>query len=100
KGIKNELEKITQNSLFKDGLIFCLRSRISNLEDKLDQIVSQPHQIIYNSKIGSIEANSASSSNDYKHDEVVEEIPHFSSHYSECESDGKEDYVQPYLLLH
>ena len=33
-----------------------------------------------------------SSSNDYKHNKVVEEIPHFSSHYSEREPDGKGDY--------
>ena len=92
KELENELEKVTQNSSFKDGLIFCLRSRISNLEDELDQIVSQPHQIIHDSKIGSAEADPASSSNDYKHDEVVEEIPHFSSHYSEREPDGKGDY--------
>lgn len=91
KELENELEKVTQNSSFKDGLIFCLRSRVSNLEDELDQIVSQPHQIIHDSKIGSAEADPASSSNDYKHDEV-EEIPHFSSHYSEREPDGKGDY--------
>ena len=71
KELENELEKVTQNSSFKDGLIFCLRSRVSNLEDELDQIVSQPHQIIHDSKIGSAEADPASSSNDYKHDEVV-----------------------------
>ncbi|CAG8739277.1 11486_t:CDS:2, partial [Funneliformis mosseae] len=76
KELENELEKVT----------------VSNLEDELDQIVSQPHQTIHDSKIGSAEANSASSSNDYKHDEVVEEIPHFSSHYSEREPDEKGDY--------
>ena len=93
KELENELEKVTQNSSFKDGLIFCLRSRVSNLEDELDQIVSQPHQIIHDSKIGSVEANPASSSNDYKHDEViVEKIPHFSSHYSEHKPDGKGNY--------
>ncbi|CAG8681607.1 6595_t:CDS:2, partial [Rhizophagus irregularis] len=37
-------------------------------------------------------ADPVSSSNDYKHDEVVEEIPHFPSHYSVCEPDGKGDY--------
>ncbi|GET67376.1 uncharacterized protein OCT59_022619 [Rhizophagus irregularis] len=92
KELENELEKVTQNSSFKDRLIFCLRSRVSNLEDELDQIVSQPHQIIHDSKIGSAEADPVSSSNDYKHDEVVEEIPHFPSHYSVCEPDGKGDY--------
>ncbi|CAG8754969.1 9488_t:CDS:1, partial [Funneliformis mosseae] len=92
KELENELEKVTQNSSFKDRLIFCFRSRVSNLEDELDQIVSQLHQIIHDSKIGSAEADPASSSNDYKHDEVVEEIPHFSSHYSEREPDGKGDY--------
>ena len=92
KELENELEKVTQNSSFKDGLIFCLRSRVSNLEDELDQIVSQQHQIIHDSKIGSAEADPALSSNDYKHDEVVEEISHFSSHYSEHEPDGEGDY--------
>ncbi|CAB5314937.1 unnamed protein product [Rhizophagus irregularis] len=66
KELENELEKVTQNSSFKDGLIFCLRS--------------------------SAEADPVSSSNDYKHDEVVEEIPHFPSHYSVREPDGKGDY--------
>ena len=85
-----------QASSFKDGLIFCLRSRVSNLEDELealgrrDQIAS--HQTSHDSKIGSAEADSASSSNNYKHNEVVEEVPHFSSHYLERESDEKEDY--------
>src|SRR6266542_3542376 len=92
KELENELEKVTQNSSFKDGLIFCLRFRVSNLENELDQIVSQPHQIIHDSKIGSAEADPASSSNDYKHDEVVKEIPHFSSHYSEHKPDGKGNY--------
>ncbi|CAB4417553.1 unnamed protein product [Rhizophagus irregularis] len=41
---------------------------------------------------GSAEADPVSSSNDYKHDEVVEEIPHFPSHYSVREPDGKGDY--------
>ncbi|CAG8746903.1 10254_t:CDS:2, partial [Funneliformis caledonium] len=80
KELENELEKVTQNSSFKDGLIFYLRSRVS-----------------------SAEANSASSSNDYKHDEVVEEISHFSLHYSKCEPDGKGDYdsilVVPVIAL-
>ncbi len=40
KELENELEKVMQNSSFKDGLIFCLRSRVSNLKDELDQIVS------------------------------------------------------------
>ncbi len=40
KELENELEKVTQNSSFKDELIFCLRSRVSNLKDELDQIVS------------------------------------------------------------
>ncbi|PKC50885.1 hypothetical protein RhiirA1_485097 [Rhizophagus irregularis] len=92
KELENELKKVTQNSSFKDRLIFCLRSRVSNLEDELDQIVSQPHQIIHDSKIGSAEADPVSLSNDYKHDEVVEEIPHFPSHYSVREPDGKGDY--------
>ncbi|CAB5393424.1 unnamed protein product [Rhizophagus irregularis] len=74
KELKNELKQVT----------------VSNLEDELDQIVS--HQTSYDPKIGSAEADSASLSNDYKHDEVVEEVPHFSSHYSEYEPEGKEDY--------
>ena len=32
KELENELEKVMQNSSFKDGLIFCLRSKISELE--------------------------------------------------------------------
>src|SRR6266498_1595982 len=40
KELENELEKVMQNSSFKDGLIFCLRFRVSNLKDELDQIVS------------------------------------------------------------
>ncbi|CAG8770297.1 6196_t:CDS:1, partial [Rhizophagus irregularis] len=62
KELKNELEKVTQNSSFKDGLIFCLRSRVSDLErkakkDELDQFASQLHQISHDSKIGSAEAD-------------------------------------------
>ncbi|CAI2190094.1 11981_t:CDS:2, partial [Funneliformis geosporum] len=90
KELKNELEQLTQDSSFKDGLIFCLRSRVSNLEDELDQIAS--HQVSHDSKKGSVEADSASSSNNYKHNEVVEEVPHFSSRYLEREPDGKGDY--------
>jgi hypothetical protein len=90
KELKNELEQVTQDSSFKDGLIFCLRSRVSNLEDELNQIAS--HQASHDSKKGSAEADSDLSSNDYKHDEVVEEVSHFSSHYLEREPDGKGDY--------
>ncbi|CAI2197691.1 8259_t:CDS:2, partial [Funneliformis geosporum] len=77
--LENELEKVTQNSSFKNGLIFCLRSRVRNLEDELDQIISQSHQSINDSKIGSAEADTVSSSNDYalaplaKRGEAVEE---------------------------
>ncbi|CAB5361514.1 unnamed protein product [Rhizophagus irregularis] len=119
KELKNELEKVTQNSSFKDGLIFCLRSRVSDLEckaerDELDQFTSQSHQISHDSKIGSAEADHETeisetlcsrknlpienpSSSDYKHSETVEEIPHpsrashFSSHCSEREPNGKGD---------
>ncbi|CAG8746579.1 15350_t:CDS:2, partial [Funneliformis mosseae] len=56
KELKNELEKVMQNSSFKDRLIFCLRSRSIN-----------------DSKIGSAEADPVSSSNDYKRGEAVEE---------------------------
>ncbi|RGB23458.1 hypothetical protein C1646_677098 [Rhizophagus diaphanus] len=90
KELKNELEQVTQNSSFKDGLIFCLRSKVSNLEDELNQIAS--HQASHDSKKGSAKADSDLSSNDYKHDEVVEEVSHFSSHYLEREPDGKGDY--------
>ncbi|CAI2199065.1 10931_t:CDS:1, partial [Funneliformis geosporum] len=68
-------------------------SRVSNLEDELDQIVSQSHQSINDSKIGSAEVDPVLSSNDYalallaKQDEAVEEVSHFSSHCSESESD-------------
>ncbi|GES92711.1 hypothetical protein GLOIN_2v1769758 [Rhizophagus clarus] len=101
KELENELEKVTQNSSFKDGLIFCLRSRVSNLKNELDQIVSQLHQIIHDSKIGSAEADPASSSNDYKHDEVVEEIPIFLHTTQSVNLMKKEIMVvfQPYLLL-
>ncbi|RIA79610.1 hypothetical protein C1645_845404 [Glomus cerebriforme] len=119
KELKNELEKVTQNSSFKDGLIFCLRSRISDLEcqaerDELDQFASQPHQISHDSKIGSAEADHEtgisetlcpeknlpienSSSSDYKHSKTVEEISrpsrtsHFSSHCLEHELNEKGD---------
>jgi len=36
--------------------------------------------------------NLALSSNDYKYDEVIKEIPHFFSYYSKCESDEKGNY--------
>ncbi|CAG8732814.1 2177_t:CDS:2, partial [Dentiscutata erythropus] len=38
KELKNELEQVMRNSTFKDGLIFCLRSRVSDLEDELEEI--------------------------------------------------------------
>ncbi|CAI2193562.1 9486_t:CDS:1, partial [Funneliformis geosporum] len=93
KELKNEKEQVTQNSSFKDELIFCLRSRVRNLEDELDQIVSQLHQSINDSKIGSAEADTILSSNDYtlaplaKRGVAVEEVSHFSSHCSESEPD-------------
>ncbi|CAB5395970.1 unnamed protein product [Rhizophagus irregularis] len=37
KELKNELEKVTQNSSFKDGLIFYFRSRVSDLERKAER---------------------------------------------------------------
>ncbi|CAG8642867.1 7343_t:CDS:2 [Funneliformis mosseae] len=89
KELENELEKVTQNSSFKDGLIFCLRSRVSNLKDELDQIISQLHQSINDSKIGNAEADPVSSSNDYKRGEAVEEVSHFSSHCLESEPDER-----------
>ncbi|CAI2190061.1 19892_t:CDS:1, partial [Funneliformis geosporum] len=91
--LKNELEKVMQNSSFKDGLIFCLRSRVRNLEDELDQIILQSHQLINDSKIGSAEVDTVSLSNDYalaslaKRGEAVEEVSHFSSYCSESEPD-------------
>ncbi|CAI2193542.1 7116_t:CDS:2, partial [Funneliformis geosporum] len=93
KELENELEKVTQNSSFKDGLIFCFRSRVSNLEDELDQIILQSHQSINDSKIGSAEVDLVLSSNDYalvslaKRGEAVKEVSHFSSHCSESEPD-------------
>ncbi|CAG8617982.1 9796_t:CDS:2, partial [Funneliformis caledonium] len=67
-----------------------LRSEVSDLErkaerDELDQFASQSHQISHDSKIEN------PSSSDYKHSETVEEIPHFSSHCSEREPNGKGD---------
>ncbi|CAI2193192.1 2502_t:CDS:2, partial [Funneliformis geosporum] len=73
KELENELEKVT--------------SRISNLEDELDQIISQLHQSINDLKIGSAEVDPVSSSNDYKRGEAVEKVSHFSSHCSESEPD-------------
>ncbi|CAG8727459.1 6960_t:CDS:2, partial [Funneliformis mosseae] len=72
KELENGLEKVTQNSLFKDGLIFCLRSRT-----------------IHDSKIGSAEADPVSSFNDYKRGEAVEEVSYFSSHCLESEPDER-----------
>ncbi|CAI2192248.1 12773_t:CDS:2, partial [Funneliformis geosporum] len=83
KELENEKEQVTQNSSFKDGLIFCLRSRVRDLEDELDQIVLQPHQLINDLKIGSAEADPVSSSNDYalaplaKRGKTVEEVSYF-----------------------
>ncbi|CAI2198426.1 6370_t:CDS:1, partial [Funneliformis geosporum] len=83
-------------------------SRVRNLEDELDQIVSQSHQSINDSKLDSAEADTVSSSNDYalaslaKRGEAVEEVSHFSSHCSETEPDeskvkdeigSQEDYL-------
>ncbi|CAG8648756.1 6973_t:CDS:2, partial [Funneliformis caledonium] len=82
-----ELEQITQKVLLKDS--DTNQSRVSNLEDELDQIVSQPHQSINDSKIGSAEADPVSSSNDYKRGEVVKEVFHFSSHCLESEPDER-----------
>ncbi|RIA81829.1 hypothetical protein C1645_789490 [Glomus cerebriforme] len=91
--LKNELEKVTQNSSFKDGLIFCLRSRVSDLErqaerDELEQIPLPK----------ALKAKSHPSSNDSKTgDDAVEEVsgffaedaqsrtPSFSSHRLELE---------------
>ncbi|CAG8802045.1 9209_t:CDS:1, partial [Racocetra fulgida] len=78
KELKNELEQVTQNSSFRDGLIFCLRSRISDLEDELEQISLKPDPL----------------SNDSKTDgDAVEEVsnfsktPSFPSRYSELKPD-------------
>ncbi|CAG8692588.1 9687_t:CDS:1, partial [Racocetra persica] len=78
KKLKNELEQVMQNLSFRDGLIFCLQSRVSDLKDELEQISLKPD----------------SSSNDLKTGgDAVEEIsgfsktPSFSSHHSEPEPD-------------
>ncbi|RGB38993.1 hypothetical protein C1646_755092 [Rhizophagus diaphanus] len=90
KELKNELEQVTQDSSFKDGLIFCLRFRVSNLEDELNQIAS--HQSSHDSKKSSAEADSDLSFNNYKYNEVVKEVSHFFSHYLEREPNEKIDY--------
>ncbi|CAG8736638.1 7201_t:CDS:1, partial [Funneliformis mosseae] len=53
------------------------------------QIVSQPHQTIHDSKIGSAEANPVLSSNDYKRGEAVKKVSYFSSHCLESEPDER-----------
>ncbi|CAG8737200.1 10720_t:CDS:1, partial [Funneliformis mosseae] len=55
KELENELEKVMQNSSFKDGLIFCLR--VSDLEhqaerDELEQIPLKSYPSSNDSKIG------------------------------------------------
>ncbi|CAG8745049.1 4225_t:CDS:2 [Dentiscutata erythropus] len=52
KELKNELEKVMRNSSFKDRLIFCLRSRVSDLEDELEQIPLKSYLSTNNSKTG------------------------------------------------
>ena len=72
-----------QNLSFKDRLIFCLRSRVSNLKGEMKHLISQlSHDL---NIIGSVEVDFASSSSDYKYDEVVKEVFLFSSYCLECE---------------
>ncbi|CAG8696360.1 5210_t:CDS:1, partial [Funneliformis caledonium] len=66
KELENELEKVTQNSSFNDGLIFCLRSRVNELErqtkrDKLEQIPLKSYSSSNDSKIGSDKVEEVSS---------------------------------------
>ncbi|CAI2166425.1 13330_t:CDS:2 [Funneliformis geosporum] len=68
-----------------------LEAKVSNLKDELNQIISQPHQSTNNLKIDIIEANPVSLSSDYKHDEVIEEVSHFSLHCSEPNPDESKE---------
>ncbi|CAG8656310.1 14076_t:CDS:2, partial [Funneliformis caledonium] len=81
KELENELEKVTQNSSFKNGLIFCLRFRVSDLEhqaerDKLEQIPLKSHPSSNNSKTGG-------------NKEEEDKTSSFSSHCSEFEPDER-----------
>ncbi|CAG8597037.1 11973_t:CDS:2, partial [Dentiscutata heterogama] len=78
KELKNELEKVTHNLSFKDKLIFCLRSRVSNLENKLEQILLKSYQSTNDSKTGSDAIEEVSS---------FSKTPSLSSHYLELEPD-------------
>ncbi|CAG8758892.1 417_t:CDS:1, partial [Funneliformis caledonium] len=89
--LENELEKVTQNSSFKDGLIFCLRSRVSDLEcqaerDELEQIPLKSHLSSNNSKTGGDEEEEVSS---FFSKDAQSKTPSFSSHCSEFEPDER-----------
>ncbi|CAG8715804.1 12491_t:CDS:1, partial [Dentiscutata erythropus] len=100
KKLKNELEQVTLNLSFRDGLIFCLRSRISDLEDELEQISLKPDLPSNDRKTDSdavereISLKPDPSSNDSKTGgDAVEEVSDFSKtplflqHHSELELD-------------
>ncbi|CAG8654021.1 15292_t:CDS:2, partial [Dentiscutata heterogama] len=88
KELKNELEQVMRNSTFKDGLIFCLRSRVSDLEDELEQISLKSDPSSNDSKMGGDAVEEISlkpdpSSNDSKTGgDAIEEISSFSKNPS------------------
>ncbi|CAG8725246.1 10699_t:CDS:1, partial [Funneliformis caledonium] len=91
KELENELEKVTQNSSFKDGLIFYLRSRVSDLErqaerDELEQIPLKSHPSSNDSKTGGDEEEEVSS---FFSEDAQGKTPFFSSHCSELKSDER-----------
>ncbi|CAG8824402.1 28200_t:CDS:1, partial [Dentiscutata erythropus] len=101
KELKNELEQVMRNSTFKDRLIFCLRSRVSDLEDELEQISLKPDPASNDSKMNSDAVEEISLkldplSNDSKTSgDAIEEAssfsktPSLSSHHLGLEPDEK-----------
>ncbi|CAG8680890.1 14747_t:CDS:2, partial [Funneliformis caledonium] len=91
KELENELEKVTQNSSFKDRLIFCLRSRVSNLKcqaerNELEQIPLKSHSSSNDSKTGSDEEEEVSS---FFSKNAQGKTPSFSLYCSELEPDER-----------
>ncbi|RGB21921.1 hypothetical protein C1646_776997 [Rhizophagus diaphanus] len=87
--LKNELEKVMQNLSFKDGLIFCLRSRVSDLErqaerDELEQILLKSHLSSNDSKTG---GNAVEEVSGFSAEDAQSRTPSFSSHCLELEPD-------------
>ncbi|CAG8801831.1 14903_t:CDS:2, partial [Dentiscutata erythropus] len=76
KELKNKLEQVTQNLSFRDRLIFCLRSRVSDLEDELEQISLKPDSSSNDSKTGGDAVEKVSG---------FSKTHSFSSHHSEPE---------------